>query len=637
MSRLQQLVPRGFLRWLAVLWLVCLAGCDETEERPRTCLAISDCPSGYHCGAAGVCLGDVGCSGDDQCCAGERCEDQRCRPRQNCSVQSPCGEPGTSCLNGLCVPSACGQDSECAAGQRCWWGRCGRALPCGGQCEGNSACSLLTNRCLMLRAKAAACPTGRLRVLVNDVKLLPEGCAAIAEITACRDLPPVPEGERGIPGVALGGATGLWHVSYDRTYGDVVLARHAGTPPYARTSLQALSGVPAGAPVLGAPSGPRGGVRAPGPDRGSVLAAVLGGERLHVAYRDVSASELRYLQFNPGQAVRDTLLATGPGVGTALAVALTPGGLPVVLAFVPARPGEPSRLHLHEASVAEPTGPGHWQTSVWDTEPAAAAQSPCAGACPNGQVCAFQGDKQACVVPATSCALCLPSQVCVGGKCLERSLPPPPLADLPQGRGAWLDLAILATGEVRAAAYSPGAGDLAIYRRKAGAAVQRTLVLAAAIAGGSNDFGRFVRLAKGDGPLWAACEDSQRGRLLLVREVTPAQGTPTLAVDVVDDGTRSDGHHRVGADVALLRHPAGGLLATYQDARRGDLLVATVAKVGGKVERSVLAQADSAGFSTGLLALGSKAFVVVSTTVSLRPDGEVRSQVLTHSVVWGGN
>lgn len=638
--------------WLLAWACGLLAACGDADPAPeRTCTATSDCPSGNHCGPKGFCTGDVACALDADCCLGERCEGLACRARQMCSGGSPCGAPGTTCLGGLCVPQTCAVeagsgDAPCPVGQTCWWGRCGLALPCGGHCGEGEACAQLVDRCVALETIQTPCQPGELRMLQHDAARLAEGCGAIAETTLCRALPSLAEGQRGVPGVLVQAGATLAHVSYDRTYGDVVLARHAATPPFARQSLRVLAGLPAAATVVvGDPAGPRGGVAELGPDLGEALDAVADAAgRVQVALRGTSDDTLRYLTFQADGAVAGHVVASGNGVGSAVAIALQAGGKPAIAAFTPETASTSASIRLYQAQVAAPAAAAQWVQVDLDSEAVPTAPPPCGNSCVKTEVCVASGKTEACVAPvATGCSTCLPSQVCAHGPqgtgkpdglaCRERRLAPAPLDLGPRGRGAWLDLAVTATGDLVAAAYSPQAGDLALYRWHTGAKVVRTLVKASAVPAGSADFGRFPSITSdADGRILVGCEDTARGRLLLVRETAAA-----VVVEVLDDGARPDGHHRVGADVALWRHPGGGVLAVYQDTRRGDLLLATRSTAAGPVTRQVLAETGAAGFAPAVLALGSKALAVAATALGVKANGDVRQDVQVLGVVWSGN
>lgn len=629
--------------------LVLLAACAEpSTPLPLACTKASHCPSGFHCDPTGHCKADVPCTSDEGCCLGERCEDLRCRPRQNCSPKSVCGEAGTVCLHGLCVPAACSDASPCPPGRTCRWGRCQAKLPCGGHCPDGRACAALIDRCVALRGPLPACPVGELPVLANEPELLLEGCSAMAEKVECRALPPLPEGEIGLPGVVVYAQGALLHVSYDRTYGDLVLARHGSAPPFARTSLQVLAGLPQAAPVIGDPTGPRQGIAAPGPDVGSRLDAMVDPTgRLHAAFRDDSEDALRYLALRPDGSTAAHVVLQGGGVGAAVALTVDPQGRPLIAAFTPAGAKSPSRLTLLRAKSSTPLLATDWVGEVLAQEPAPTTTPPCGATCPTGQTCAkLPAGTPACVTVASDCTACLPWQVCgPKGACYDALAGPAPVDDGPVGRGAWLDVLATPTG-VAVAAYAPpgpdpnATGNLVLWRGEPASASQPTggkwtqrTFLSSDIPGGSKDFGRFVSMVAADpGLIWLAFEDTAAGRLLAAREL--ASGT--WKVEVLDDGHRPDGHHRVGADVSLARHLGGGLLATYQDTRRADLLVAMQAKPGGPIQRKVLETTEAAGFSPGAVQLGSKAWAVLATTLRVDAGGRLRAQVVGKELVWSG-
>lgn len=629
------------LRWLVVV--LALAGCQDPKlDLPLPCTKTSQCPSGYHCkpardssASAGTCVGDVGCVSDGDCCLGERCELQRCRHRQMCSTASPCGDTGTACLDNLCVPQPCGANRPCpSSATTCLWDRCVSRVPCAGSCGANEACAVLLDRCVKLHDEHLTCLPGELRVLTNDAERLPEGCGGLPELTACKPLPPLPEGRIGVPGVLVPIPGGLAHVAYDQTYGDIVLGRYPTAPPLQRKDLCVLTGLPDGAKVVGAVTGPRGGIREPGPDRGEVLDAVADGKgRILVAYRDTTADTLRFLEVAAdGKVVRDHVLRQEPGIGRAVAIALLPGGVPVVAAFTPAGPGQTSHLRLLTANLAAPQRGEDWKVQELEAELLPSEPTPCGGPCPPDRVCARQGEADLCATVDANCSTCLPAQVCHAGQCLERRIGKAAVDDVARGRGAWLDLATTAGGAVVVAAYSPSAGDLAVYRGAPGLPFAKTTVNGKTL--GSDDIGRFVALVlTPEGRAWLACEDTRAGRLLLARE----QDKGGFALDVLDDGNRSDGHHRIGADVALLRHPAGGVLAVAQDTRRADLVLLRVSVPGGKkVDRTVLVSDGAAGFSSSVVAVGSKAFAVASTTWQVQANGTATSQVVLSDVIWSG-
>lgn len=190
----------------------------------------------------------------------------------------------------------------------------------------------------------------------------------------------------------------------------------------------------------------------------------------------------------------------------------------------------------------------------------------------------------------------------------------------------------MADGSLAAVAYSAHAGDLAVYRRVAGN-WQKTVVPRSAVPGTPKDFGRFAAIVPGDNQaVWVACEDGDRGRLLLLRQTDKG-----WLGDLADDGARSDGLHRVGADIAAVRHPFGGVLVAHQDTRRADLLLQRLPKPGVTGGRAVAETTDMAGFSPSIVQLGSKAWVLAWATLRLGTDGHLQTAVLFRDLVWNGD
>ena len=633
-------VPQFFVATAVNLLLgavVMATGCDDAQPvHNLSCATNSQCPSGWHCDPLGVCRGDVSCSADSQCCLAERCQSGRCRARQACSATANCLDPADQCLHAMCVPRSCSEASECGKGRRCLWGRCHAATPCGGHCGAGQACAVLVGQCVA--AAGLGCPSGELTVIANEIERMPEGCAAHPATVACHKLPALPQGDRGLPGQLLAIPGELVHLSYDRTYGDLVIARHTASPPFGLKSVRAIAGVPQPAVIVGDPSGPRGGVAELGPDLGRRLAAMAAKDgTISLVFRDDTDNGLRFGTIGVGDTFSSHAVATGHGIGEQLAIAWSAIANPVVLAFAPeqvdGKPAKAAKIAVFSAKIANPTSTADWIASELDSELVQLASAPCGGSCPQSQVCAADPKGQpSCLTTTAGCAGCLIGQSCVSGKCAQVLVVAPDLDRGSRGRGTSLDLLLLADGTLNAAAYSAASGDLMLYRLGAGQ-WQKTPVPRSAIPGTPKDFGRFVRLVAGDaGKPWLACEDADRGRLLLIRPTD--QG---FSVDIADDGVRPDGSHRVGADVAAVRHPFGGVLLAHQDTRRSDLLLQRLPKPGLIGGRAVAESQDIAGFSPSMVQLGSKAWVLASTVLWLDQDGHLSSRVQLRDLVWNGD
>ena len=621
-----------------VLLTVGALGCRAPADAPLPCATDASCPGGYHCSVQGICTGDVPCQADVDCCLAERCTKGICRRRSMCSSSAPCGGPASRCLSGMCVPLSCGVAADCPTGTPCVMGRCSKFTPCEGHCPGGQACAPLLNRCVAQHGAGAGvdCAAGTLALLSNEHDHFLEGCGEIPQEVLCRPLPSLPAGDLGWPSILLDRGDHLALVARDRSYGDIVLVRHSRAPPYAAGSVAVLAGLPSQAPVVGDPLGPRAGIAEPGPDVGRVFDAVaISAGRIALAWRDDTADALGYLSLSGDGQIAAHQIISGGGVGEAIALD-TAGDVPMLAVFTPAPAlGGTASLRLLTAKTSTPAAASDWQVELIAQQVVKAPSPPCGGSCASPQVCArtatvgAAGDDQ-CVLATTDCALCLPSQVCSAGFCLERHLPEPAFDRLPAGRGVHLDLLRLADGP-HIAAYSRSAGDLAFFHPQPDGSHQVRIVDGDDVPGGSSDLGRFVRLlpAPGGG-VEAYCQDASGGRLLRIRP------GPPLEVLVIDDGIRTDGHHRVGADVAVASAGSSAVVLAYQDTRRGQSIIAALGQDGTLGARIELTSDGAGGFSPTVVQLGPKALVVGAA--SLRFDGKavLRTTVELRSVVMSG-
>jgi len=412
-------------------------------------------------------------------------------------------------------------------------------------------------------------------VVIDEAALYAEGCASRAAEVSCFALPAVAESGFGRPHATLAGATALFVVAYDRAWGDLVLAAYSRGAGHARQWVRVLDGVPEGAPILGDPSGPRGGVREPGPDVGRSLAAVFdAGGHLHVVARDDTARALVYLRASQSAEVEARItLDTEPNAGRFVAAALDATGRPT-FAWFQAGP-EGSRLRLARASNTSPAGSDGFEILLLDTTPPPTA------------------DPKA-----------------------------PPIARLPAGRGLWPSLAWSEAGYV-VSAYDSDARALRIYRGGAGSAPAITTLGGASHPLGSGDMGRFSSLALGhEGAAAVAFEESSRGHLMFALEPSPGAFPALLTVD---DGTREDGRRRVGPDVRLVRAGDGSWVLAYQDASRADLVVARVR--GAQITRLLVPRKGAVGFSPSLFDLGEGNLLVTSAEAHVLSNGSLRDEI----------
>lgn len=569
-------------RWLLLLLALLLAlGCRPAPAPQRGCTSDADCPARSHCGPELQCVGDVPCASDRDCCVAERCDAGACRPRLRCTDASTCALPGAQCVAGVCARPRCESAADCAGGFACVLGVCAERAPCEGPCPQGQACAVRLDRCV--DAAEASCPSGEIAVLDQEEATWHEGCAA--RRARCVAGLPLQPPQWGVPGLLLTGADALLDVGYDRVYGDVVVARRSSVAPHAVSTVRHVLGVPAGVAATGALDGPRQGIAAPGPDIGSVLAAVsLPAGRLLVAAGEAGVGvHLRLL----GTSLLPDAAGTIPGaLPGAMAMRIGADGRPRLLTFYAATATAPARLVLWTGPVSLLASDGDAALEGWSERLLLQGAAP--------------GEVEA------------------------------PFARLPAGRGAMLDLALDPSGVAHVAAYDADARNLA-WLRVDGATVAIEEVPAEVVPGGSADVGRFPALRlDADGWPVIATLDHARGRLLLLRR--RASG---WSCAVVDDGGRPDGHHDVGAEPALLPSGTGWLIAA-QDARVGRVVVHRTDADGNSLARVEAAADGTSGFAIAMLPIASKALVVATSGLRLGDDGTVRVHRALVDVVIGG-
>ena len=560
-------------RIFGLLAVITSLGCGRAAAHDEiVCGSDAACPSGYHCGPRGRCVGDVPCLADGDCCLAERCEQGTCRRRQVCSSASPCGGTSTVCTKGLCLPRVCAADMQCEGGDRCLMGTCRKALPCGGHCASGQVCAAFLDRCVPLSGPPPVCALGELAMLDNELSRFDEGCSAVTPLVGCRKLPGLPHGQYGLPAVMVKLGDGLAVLARDTTYGDLVLASHASQPPHKRTAVRTIAGVPLDAPVVGDPTGWRKGIAAPGPDVGDAIAARSVQDGAHVLFHDATSHNMRYVFVGKnGATVRGHVV--DEGCGRAVAAAIDGAGTPWVLALADPVGGDAAagvrQVRLFKAKTPSPSQLSDWdQATVHEETLAARPTSPIG-----------------------------PSRRRATGSHLALGV-----------RGAVATMAI----------YAPDKGKLVVRRGPIGGPWPESPLDTKPI-GLSKDYGRFPSVVVDtNGAAHIACQDSAAGRLLLLEESAP--GGP-LKARVLDDGLRKDGHHRVGAAAHITAVPAGGFAVVYQDTRRAATAVVPIAANGTIGAPITLPTTAASGFSTAALATTSKSLAVGATKLAFSANG----------------
>jgi MYXO-CTERM domain-containing protein len=368
----------------------------------------------------------------------------------------------------------------------------------------------------------------------------------------------------------------VFHLSaYDDTTGDLVYARVTDTTK--PLSWQVIDGVDLTA-ASSDPSDYRHGIADAGPDVGTYtsLAVTRSGDP-RIAYHDNTNHAVKYAA-GPGHFSVHTIetldaTATGGELGLYTAISLDAMDVPSVAYMVTGLPNGDgsfrSELRLATAHNDSPQASSDWTIAVVDK-----TAVPCAGLCSTGQVCIqaamvggmANGDpaQSKCTAPGTGCATaCSATQACIGGQCTTFLATPKP--DWPEGIGLFTQALRDPTSKALTLVYHDRTqGDLKL-------AVAQGNSFSTSFIDGNNpatDVGQFCTARFGDdGTLHVAYVDAQSDQLLY-RSVT--SGTPS-STQVVDDGTRNDGEHPVGA-YASLYAGSGKVDIVYQDEATADLL-----------------------------------------------------------------
>ncbi|MFO0750205.1 MAG: hypothetical protein U1F43_31735 [Myxococcota bacterium] len=442
---------------------------------------------------------------DGDCCPGAVCFSGWCRPTAECGPGRPCEGLGDVCVGDQCVPTACDVAQPCAEPFACMAGRCLARAPCDGRCGADEVCDAAADRCLAAPGCAISCDVGW-RIAAWEVA--PDALSCGEPACACGTALAVPQGRPGVDGrLATAGETPLL-VSYEPVYGDLVLSRFDAQGARSDT---VLDGAPDDAPAVALANTYRGGILAPGPDRGTHPALATGGVdgSWDVVYRDEDEKRLRHLRFDPatGRVVARSDVPIAGDVGR-YSCLVRDGASLSGLAFVSADPSD-TRSQL----VRFQGGPEGWSVAtVLETDLPPRAADPCGGACGFGALCVLDGGAEACgdALQLSGCDVaCGPHEECVavGGApaaCHTRVYPRYAADRLPFGEG----LFVSCDADV-AAWYDADRQALVVARAPFGAA-DRQLV----DSGPDRDSGRHADIVRlGDGRVVVVHQEAIAGRL----------------------------------------------------------------------------------------------------------------------------
>ncbi|MFT7581157.1 MAG: hypothetical protein ACI9MR_002831, partial [Myxococcota bacterium] len=358
-------------RLASLVVALAFGGCAAESAPVQRCETDDQCLDGYLCAPEGRCVAATECHGDAECCPGAACFNSVCRPTAQCDTSRPCEGLGQTCTDGQCTPTTCGPDGLCPGGLGCVAGLCVAGLPCGGTCGSTQGCHVASGRCV-----AATCPScgagtvaaasassssasGSASLTCNDA---PSACVCVPLAPLARPLP-------GVDGVLVRTPAGPTVVSYDPAYGDLVAT--VLSPEGALLSEVALDGVPPG-PTVASPDGYRGGVGAPGPNRGGrpAVSQVPGSPVLiDIFYADFDTEGVRYVRWDSGTgsviAASALPVPARSGRHSCLThVSGSDGPIPVGLVFAERVPGagsgQVSRLYRVSAQVSNPQRAEDW-------------------------------------------------------------------------------------------------------------------------------------------------------------------------------------------------------------------------------------------------------------------------------------
>ncbi len=530
-------------------------GADDMSQRPESdggdmgMVNVGECQTDEDCGDGRVCrlVAGVnrcillGCDDDPDACTAISCDN---------------GAPALCAATGMCE---CGPPCPdgCPDGQFC--------------CRANAACEPLPEACAGLTCDAGYEPMVFAQGMVSEDSCLLENGQCL-----CIEKHPIELGSIGrFSDFAL--HAGQAHFSaYADTYGDLVVGSYNADDQTFQWTF--VDGVPEGAEVVGAPSGPRGGVKEDGDDVGTdtAIAASLEGN-LHVAYRDVTNQSLKYalgIRAEDGtySFTKITLDLEGDA-GRWASISVDARGVPGIAYRV-------ARRHDADAWVSEvryllaknptPATADDWLAPFTLTR--SVLDAPCGGLCDRSEACLAATD--ACVTLTNQCGMCGMGEACVEGACQAVVEVPPAPPGYPEGTGLFTTQTRDLQGFPVVAWYDRTFGQLWSSRfAEAGFGEPQQLAgYGVGVPSREGDMGSNVDLtvdAMGNTHLCF-----QDGLTDSLRYLAPELGIDEL----VDDGIREDDGrswavHVVGEDCNVRFDAAGLPLIVYQDATSQDLLV----------------------------------------------------------------
>jgi hypothetical protein len=381
------------------------------------------------------------------------------------------------------------------------------------------------------------------------------------------------EGNGVTPGVAgrfsaLAAQSGTLMLSaYEAGYGDLILVS-ATTSALTDLKVEFVDGVPSASPTKD-PQGYRKGITDAGDDVGQDTDIVLttGGAPM-ISYFDVTNSTLKFA--SRGDSSWTTHTVDSPKTSKAIVGRYTAmtlvGGKPAIVYLALNIPGTTSGTYFSELRFAQAKAAVPASASDWTLSTIESVQMSCRNLCATDEVCVQKSDKSSsCQKKGSGCtATCTSSQACVGGACVT-VLATTTYTDVPEASGLWPAIAV-ASGAPVVVYYNRIAGSL-----RAAALGGSTWKTATVKGSSTTDVGAFPSVAlDSSGVVHVAYQDVGKGALDYL-QLDPKTLAASSA-EVVDDGSRSDGQHLVGADPVIFVDAAGAIRVFYQDSQTADLL-----------------------------------------------------------------
>lgn len=538
---------------LLLMMVLLLAGCGQPAEQVGRCQRRADCQPGYTCEPLeGRCVDERECDTQADCCPGLTCLGGACRRLVVCDDPADCAAGGGTCDDGICLAVACATNADCGPPARCLNGACATWPLCGG-CKAGAVCEPRTGRCVQAPGcDPASCEPGTVALAGNldELRNRSMSCTPDHVTCACATLPEVEAPRLGSwLGAGWLGDT-LVAVGRDASRGDLVAAV---VNPAALGPVVALDGVPSG-PVVGDPSGPRGGVDASGSSAGHHVAVATVGERLAVLSHDATHGSLRFAEIALDSGGRPEAVVEpmdlDPERDSGMGASLASDGAALHAAWFTLRPD--GALSLRYANRPPGGSDQAWERTIVMAEAPPVGPPTCPDGCGVlGGACVRGDDGPECATPdlVPRCdPACDRGSLCVQQVCREQLR-----AD--HGTRPWRDR----PGSETAVATFGGAALLAWYDHRSGAlhlvadATDPSAGPGRLDGGDGADIGRHPRLAvAADGTLALAYADSSRGVLRLLH----GPAADALAPTEVGAGGRGIALDTTAAGELVLAHGA---------------------------------------------------------------------------------